>query len=279
MSNAVKIIESYGVVAYKPAYAFIKGSDVVCAVMLSQLAYLCARYGEVCVTHSAILEQTGLSREQQDRAAKFWESVGVVKKTVKGLPAKIHYDVDFTSLCALVVGIPHVGNTQTQVCETRKPLYKRSLLEETKAQAPEKLQERPAVLAQRNFRAPRGTVASQPPTLEEWLAYRKAVIGWLSIRESEEDYDAVTAKGWKQSNGVPYVDWQAVARKYASFKPNARERILRWKDSQVEEAPAKRDPNRKPLLRQPQPTMFDDDAAHEDKFAAIRTEFQKRIKE
>lgn len=102
--SVLKFIESDGVVAYRASYAKLQDSDAVCALFLSQVVYWCSRSDDsvAWITHESLLEQTGLTRKMQDRAAKYWESLGVLTKFVKGMPPVIHYHVDFDLLESLI---------------------------------------------------------------------------------------------------------------------------------------------------------------------------------
>lgn len=89
-----------GIVGYHVAFAFLPGSNSTVALFLSQVAYWCQRVdgGVAWLTHDKMKEQTGLTREQQDGAAKRLTEMGVLEKKLIGIPAKIHYKVDFRRL-------------------------------------------------------------------------------------------------------------------------------------------------------------------------------------
>lgn len=138
MSHSLRQIEGHGTIAYKVAYSRLPGSDPIVAIFLSQVAYWSARSpdGWVWITHESLEEQTGLSRKQQDRAAAVLKDLAVLEKKLSGLPAKIHYLVDFDRLSTLVAGIgqaggacpkrtpQHVPNGQPVVSQTDNHLYK-----------------------------------------------------------------------------------------------------------------------------------------------------------
>ena len=98
--SVIRKLDRDPIVAFHVAYAKLPGSDPVCALFLSQVSYWCSRAedGVAWITHQAMYDQTGMSRKQQDRAAVYWESVGVMKKFIKGIPPKIHYFIDYERL-------------------------------------------------------------------------------------------------------------------------------------------------------------------------------------
>lgn len=118
----VKILQrvaTRGVVAYQVAYAFLPGSNSTIALFLSQVAYWASRAeGSVWLTHEGMRQQTGLTKEQQDLAAKKLMAMGVLEKTLKGLPAKIHYAIDFDRLEELLMGCEVEDHPQPRLRET-----------------------------------------------------------------------------------------------------------------------------------------------------------------
>lgn len=98
--SVIRKLDRDPIVAFHVAYAKLPGSDPVCALFLSQVSYWCSRAedGVAWITHQAMYDQTGMSRKQQDRAAAYWESVGVMNKFIKGIPPKIHYFIDYERL-------------------------------------------------------------------------------------------------------------------------------------------------------------------------------------
>lgn len=120
--SVLRVIERDLTIAYKVAYTRIPGSDHTCALFLSQVAYWCGNSedGWAWLTHDRLEAQTGMGRKSQDRAASFWISVGVLQKTLRGLPAKIHYSVDFDLLEALLLATKVVRNGQAALSELDK---------------------------------------------------------------------------------------------------------------------------------------------------------------
>lgn len=102
---SVRWMTSKGVVAYHVAFAFLPGSNSTIALFLSQVAYWCQKAdgGMAWLTHDRLREQTGLTREQQDQAAKRLTEMGVLEKKQVGIPAKIHYKIDFDQLEKLML--------------------------------------------------------------------------------------------------------------------------------------------------------------------------------
>lgn len=98
--SVIRKLDRDPIVAFHVAYAKLPGSDPVCALFLSQVSYWCSRAedGVAWITHQAMYDQTGMSRKQQDRAAAYWESVGVMTKFIKGIPPKIHYFINYARL-------------------------------------------------------------------------------------------------------------------------------------------------------------------------------------
>ena len=106
--SVIRKLDRDPIVAFHVAYAKLPGSDPMCALFLSQVSYWCSRAedGVAWITHQAMYEQTGMSRKQQDRSAAHWESVGVMKKFIKGIPPKIHYFIDYERLEQLLMEGP-----------------------------------------------------------------------------------------------------------------------------------------------------------------------------
>ena len=102
---SVRWMTGKGVVEYHVAFAFLPGSNSTIALFLSQVAYWCqkADAGMARLTHDRLREQTGLTREQQDQAAKRLTEMGVLEKKLVGIPAKIHYKIDFDRLEKLML--------------------------------------------------------------------------------------------------------------------------------------------------------------------------------
>lgn len=114
--SVIKKLDSEPVVAFRVAYAKLPGSDAMCALFLSQVSYWCARSedGVVWITHQAMYEQTGMTRKQQDRAASYWVTQGVMTKFIKGIPPKIHYFVDFEKLEKLILDAQFQQNDMSE---------------------------------------------------------------------------------------------------------------------------------------------------------------------
>ena len=85
---------------YDSSYATLPGSDPIVALFLSFLAQgqgernlHKATVASMEMPHEYVESYTGLSIRQQDRAAAILSGLGLIKKELKGLPAKIHYTV------------------------------------------------------------------------------------------------------------------------------------------------------------------------------------------
>lgn len=114
--SVIKKLSGEAIVAFHVAYAKLPGSDPMCALFLSQVSYWCARSedGVAWITHQAMYDQTGMSRKQQDRAAAYWVSMGIMEKFIKGIPPKIHYFVDFEKLEQLILDAQFQKNDMSE---------------------------------------------------------------------------------------------------------------------------------------------------------------------
>ena len=114
--SVIKKLDKDPVVAFHVAYAKLPGSDPICALFLSQVAYWCGKSddGVAWITHQAMYDQTGISRKQQDRAAEYWSSVGVMEKFIKGIPPKIHYFIDYERLEKFILDAPEENNDMSE---------------------------------------------------------------------------------------------------------------------------------------------------------------------
>lgn len=206
--SALKQIEAGGIIAYKVAYAKIPGSNPIAAIFLSQVAYWSARSedGWCWITHDNLEDQTGLSRDQQDRAAKFLVGAGILKKELRGLPAKINYLVDFEALATLVA-----GNPQAVLRETSNLLYKEKITEETTA-PPNSTQPPDSTPAQSGRRKKTKYLRDNPPTLEQCravaAAHDEAAI--IPAIEVEKFHAHHTGLGWVSAKGRPYITLSGV---------------------------------------------------------------------
>ena len=90
---------------YDSSYATLPGSDPIVALFLSFLVQgqsernlHKATGSSMEMSHEYVESYTGLSIRQQDRAAAILSGLGLIKKELKGLPAKIHYTVSMKKL-------------------------------------------------------------------------------------------------------------------------------------------------------------------------------------
>jgi len=85
-------------VAYHPMIAKITGS-VTAAIFLSQILYWTGKGarsdGYIWKTRKDMEEETGLSRREQETARRKLRELGILLEKRCGIPAKMHYRVDF----------------------------------------------------------------------------------------------------------------------------------------------------------------------------------------
>lgn len=279
--NALKQIEAGGTIAYKVAYARLPGSDPIVAIFLSQVAYWSARNGGApelsdgwCwITHHSLEEQTGISQKQQDRAAKILSDLGVLEKELKGIPAKIHYRVDFEKLASLLS-----KKDKPRLAETANLLYKEKITEETtsrgdgetgltsqsspSAQPPEQItplnapaptdgtgevdSTREPRTARRRRQPPQ---APPPPTLDEWMAHFEKNWPETPKARAELEFAKQEAKGWMRNSKaglVPVVSWRGVAHTCFLFwkqdNPQAYANAKRERETAARNPPSYRGP-------------------------------------
>jgi hypothetical protein len=232
--SAIRSIEAGGTIAYKVAYARLPGCTPTVAIFLSQVAYWSARSatGWCWITHDKMEEQTALSRDQQDRSAKILCDLGVLRKELKGLPAKIHYNVDFDFLSILLVGNPQpvlletLNHTIEKITEenTTIRIYAPLRAQEpqsagiatavtAQAQTSPESQAREEQIAPRRARSsPPPSSAAPPPSQEELSAYMKETWPWIPALEYEKCHAHHQARGWVDGKNKPWKDWRAVAK-------------------------------------------------------------------
>lgn len=70
-----------------------KTGDAISALFLSWVLQTHKSEGVFTRTANEIQNETGLTYRQQKRARKIVSDLGIVKITLKGLPAKLYYDV------------------------------------------------------------------------------------------------------------------------------------------------------------------------------------------
>lgn len=105
-------------IAYQRAFVSI-GCGITGAVMLSQAVYWAKRSagkgGWFYKTQSEWEEETGLTRYEQEGARKKLKNLGVLDEVRKGIPCKVHYRVNETTLTMLLS--QYVENQQTSSCK------------------------------------------------------------------------------------------------------------------------------------------------------------------
>lgn len=103
-------MESFPTVGVKVVYTKIPGADFVVAAFLSQVAFYCTMpasrkaSGWAFVRHRT-LEEIGLSRKQQDRASAILIDLRILEKRLLGMPAKIHYRVNWSVLDRVLLDV------------------------------------------------------------------------------------------------------------------------------------------------------------------------------
>jgi len=116
-------------VAYHPLFAKLCGG-VTAGVLLSQLFYWIDKQkdpdGWIYKTQAEFTEETGLTRYEQEHARKQLRGLGVLREKKKGIPAKLHYEIDLEALTSLLdSSIQGWGN----------PAYKDGILQQTNAES------------------------------------------------------------------------------------------------------------------------------------------------
>ena len=88
-------------IEYNPAYARLPGSDPVVALFLSFLvseSVWASSFGEVEATSDYVWKHTGLSYSQQARSARVLKELGLIEKTLVGLPARVRYRFRYSAI-------------------------------------------------------------------------------------------------------------------------------------------------------------------------------------
>jgi hypothetical protein len=102
-------------IAYHPLLAQAVGS-VTAGVLLSQFCYWTPRTqnddGWFYKTQADISAETALSRSEQETARRKLRSTKVVEEQWRGMPAKLHFRVDFTQLEALLAAVGERTDTE-----------------------------------------------------------------------------------------------------------------------------------------------------------------------
>lgn len=103
-SNALKVLLDRPI-AFHRCLAAISGSANA-GLMLSQAIYWTPRGREApwfYKTQAEWFEETYLTRWEQEQARKLLRKAGLVEEVLKGVPARIHYRVDFDELARRLV--------------------------------------------------------------------------------------------------------------------------------------------------------------------------------
>lgn len=270
-----RTIEHGGVVAYKTAYARLPGSDAVVAIFLSQVAYWSARSedGWCWVTHDAMEEQTALTRRQQDRSTTVLVELKILEKELRGLPAKIHYRVDFDALDSILRTTKVVQNVQPVLCKSANHTIEKITEEITCTQtsaatgAAETVSEAQSTgtitavtgtaltppeaqsseaqtkpLRKKRSPTPQHIPRTPPPSQEELSEYMKSTWSWIPALEYEKCHAYHESRGWLDNRGKPWKDWRAVAKTWVtnwkSFNQEKYMEIIRAEQTKARNAAA-----------------------------------------
>jgi hypothetical protein len=132
MNDAISVLSELlqRPVAYHAVLAKALGS-VPAAVILSQGVYWAKKapaekQGWFWVTAEEWYNQTGVSEESQLTARKILKQAGFWEEKLIGLPAKMHYKIDFESLVAVISGYLKTGKPVTVDNRRKKPDNARS---------------------------------------------------------------------------------------------------------------------------------------------------------
>ncbi|HRI60647.1 MAG TPA: hypothetical protein PK228_13010 [Saprospiraceae bacterium] len=127
MNDAISVLSELleRPVAYHAVLAKALGS-VPAAVILSQGVYWAKKapaekQGWFWVTAEEWYNQTGVSEESQLTARKILKQAGFWEEKLIGLPAKMHYKIDFESLVAVISGYLKTGKPVTVDNRRKKP--------------------------------------------------------------------------------------------------------------------------------------------------------------
>lgn len=216
--SSLQAVEAYGTVAYKVAYARLPGCDVVCSLFLSQVAFWCSRTqdGWCYLTHDKLEADTGLSRKQQDRAANTLSGLGVISKTLRGVPAKIHYSVDFMRLEDLVAYLPSLVAPNGQSVLPKMSNQGCTKRADSIVQLGQTLKrtEREQERARKSI----GGAQAHKPTKEEAIAYASEI----GLETPDNFFDYYESNGWKIGGKAPMKDWKAAMRRWHqnNFQPS-----------------------------------------------------------
>lgn len=221
--SVIRKLDRDPVVAFHVAYAKLPGSDPVCALFLSQVSYWCSRSedGVAWITHQAMYDQTGMSRKQQDRAASYWESVGVMTKFIKGIPPKIHYSIDYARLEAFILEEPvgQVDMSERDILDVQNGQYVMSERDKTSSRDSKDSQrlsvdlnadatkQQPESALTISALAPTPRSRKQPRSAKPTIPNVADFLAWAGethpewVREAEAWYKRMESQDWVKVNG------------------------------------------------------------------------------
>jgi hypothetical protein len=105
-------------IAFQRPFVTMTGS-VTAALFLSQAVYWSKRgdNGWFYKNRDQWLEETGLSRTEQETARKKLVSIGVLEESREGMPLRLHYKVNFTVLRELLLGAKISPTSRQETCQ------------------------------------------------------------------------------------------------------------------------------------------------------------------
>lgn len=114
-------------VAYHPVIARAVGS-VTAGVLLSQLCYWTPRAqdpeGWIWKTQEALLEETGLTRREQETARRTLVTAGILEEKRAGVPARLYFRVDVDKLHDLLAA-QYGGKRHSSMSENAQQAWRK----------------------------------------------------------------------------------------------------------------------------------------------------------
>ncbi|MGE5110626.1 MAG: hypothetical protein ACM3JB_07220 [Acidobacteriaceae bacterium] len=173
-------------IAYYPAFSQIADGHVAAGLMLSQALYWSGRTlddeGWFFKTASEWTKEIGLTRHEQDTCRRVLRDLGILKEKLRGMPARVHFQVDLCKLTELISQFAE--KRQTTVCR------------KTTNRQIDKLDCRnPADTDAENQQAIKGTEITSETTSEISSTLRAALKAWLSMKD--ELQSRIEIEEWK----------------------------------------------------------------------------------
>lgn len=205
-------------IAYHPLFAKLCGG-VTAGIFLSQLFYWAGKEkdpdGWTYKTQADFTEETGLTRWEQERARQSLKASGVLEEKRKGIPATMHYKINFDALTTLLESnVPVRGHTSDCVEAIPQTIHTENTTETT---------------------SENNNLNSQQPFDQSlwpvWFGIANTVPGWKVTFEQAEEWrkesnicedlaevKAYALRDWFTPEKVrkgrnPYATWQNWCRK------------------------------------------------------------------